>query len=566
MPVLKRVNEGPPGQFIELKADSLVIGRAPECDLVLTSQGVSRRHAEIKRLGPDLFLCDLHARNRTKVNDRDLTAGEAHPLKNGDRINICDVEFVYYIKLPTTSETARDKDEMLVVDGDDGTELHSLDASRSDLQLSAVRPEAKLRAVLEISRSLSSELDIDAVAPKVLDCLFELFRKAERGFLVLREEGTNKLIRKAFKHRQLRSGRGLGLGAMQTDEVPQTLSRTIVNHVVEQKKAYISRNAGADSNLPTNASIADLKIRSVMCAPLLTPDGKALGILQLDTSDLNQFNEDDLDLLDAVAKQAAISIQNATLHSGLMSKDRIDRDLKQANRIQKMFLPRSVPKIAGYEFFAHYNAAYEVGGDYYDFVPLSNNRIAVVVADVSGKGVAAALMMAKFSGDTRYCILTEDAPAPAADALNQLLCDAMIDEKFITLGLGILDIEGRRMTVSLAGHPPMLVKRKAGHVDGLGIEKIGFPLGTFTEAVYQQEEVVLEPGDVAVFYSDGITDAQSPQGEPYVSAKVDRLKERLTESVGGPEAIGKSILQHIREFSAGARQFDDMTLVCLGPV
>src|SRR5262249_41966314 len=157
-----------------------------------------------------------------------------------------------------------------------------------------------------------------------------------------------------------------------------------------------------------------------------------------------------------------------------------------------------------YEFFAHYNAAYEVGGDYYDFVPLSNNRIAVVVADVSGKGVAAALMMAKFSGDTRYCILTEDAPAPAADALNQLLRDAMIDEKFITRGLGILDTEGRRMTVSLAGHPPMLVKRKAGHVDGLGIEKIGFPLGTFNEAVYQQEEVALEPGDVAVFYSDGI--------------------------------------------------------------
>mgnify|MGYP000883690516 CR=1 FL=1 len=565
MPVLKRVNEGPPGQYIELNKDSLVIGRAPECDLVLSSQGVSRRHAEIKRLGPDLFLCDLKARNKTKVNDRDLAESEAHPLKNGDRINICEVEFVYYLKLPTTSELGRPKDEMQIVDGDEDATVHTLDASRSDLQMSAVRPEAKLRAVLDITRSLSSELDIDVVAPKVLDCLFELFRKAERGFLVIREEGSGKLIRKAFKHRQLR-GRGIGLGSQQTDEVPQTLSRTIVNHVMEQKTAYISRNAGSDTNLPTNASIADLKIRSVMCAPLLTPDGKALGILQLDTSDLNQFDKDDLDLLDAVAKQAAIALQNATLHMGLLNKDRIDRDLKQATHIQKLFLPRSVPKVAGYEFFAHYNAAYEVGGDYYDFVQLPGNRLAVVVADVSGKGVAAALMMAKFSGDTRFCILTEDAPAPAADALNQLLCDAGIEEKFITLGLGILDPSTGRVTVSSAGHPPLLVKRKAGHVDALAIDKIGFPLGTFDDAVYQQEEVVLEPGDVAVFYSDGITDAQDPNGKPFVSAEVDRLKNSLEELVGGPEAIGKGLLQHIREFSAGARQFDDMTLVCLGPV
>ncbi len=149
-----------------------------------------------------------------------------------------------------------------------------------------------------------------------------------------------------------------------------------------------------------------------MCVPLLTPDGQALGILQLDTSDRRQFLQDDLDVLEAVARQAAIAVQNASMHESLLERERVDRDLNLAQQVQKRFLPQSVPKVAGYEFFAHYHPAYEVGGDYYDFVPLPFDRWAMAVGDVSGKGVAAALMMAKFSGDTRYCVLTENAPRP----------------------------------------------------------------------------------------------------------------------------------------------------------
>ncbi|MFO0957602.1 MAG: PP2C family protein-serine/threonine phosphatase, partial [Isosphaeraceae bacterium] len=316
-------------------------------------------------------------------------------------------------------------------------------------------------------------------------------------------------------------------------------------------------------DLPTNASIADLKIRSVMCSPLLTPDNKALGILQIDTSDLNQFNEEDLELLDAVAKQAAIAVQNAKLHQGLLNRDRINRDLRQAKRIQEIFLPRSLPKVDGYEFFAHYHPAYEVGGDYYDFVHLPGNRLAVAVADVAGKGVAAALMMAKFSGDTRYCILTEDAPAPAADALNQLLCEAGIDEKFITLALGILDPSSHKLTVCAAAHPPVLIRRADRRVEAIEVEKTGFPLGSFPESVYQQEVFDLQPGDVAVLYSDGVPDARNRQGEQYVSVQLDRLTQRLQEAAGGAEAVGKSLVQHLREFGDGTDQFDDITLVCI---
>ena len=294
-----------------------------------------------------------------------------------------------------------------------------------------------------------------------------------------------------------------------------SISRSIVNHVLVQKKAVLSQDAGMDKNLPTSASIADLKIRSVMCVPLLTPDSQALGILQLDTSDRKQFHQEDLDVLTAVASQAAIAIQNATMHESLLERERLDRDLKLAEQVQKRFLPQSVPEIPGFEFFAHYDPAYEVGGDYYDFVPLPGDRCAIAVGDVSGKGVAAALMMAKFSGDTRYCILTKNSPSAAANELNHLLFSAGIDEKFITLSLSVLDIGKRSLAVSSAGHPPIMIRRASGKVEEVGEEIAGFPLGIMPGSDYQQREVSLNTGDVVVVYSDGVTDARNLREELY---------------------------------------------------
>jgi phosphoserine phosphatase RsbU/P len=568
MPILKRVSGEPAGQLIDLKQEITVIGRAPDCHIILDPNGVSRRHAEIRKVGQSFVLADLKSRNKTLVNNTEVKSGAEYTLKAGDRINICDVEFIYYPVAPPkeTGSRLQNGDVMLVTEGDaaEDPNLHTLDASRSSAMASVVRPEIKLKAILEIARNLSSELRIEAVAPKILDSLMELFPQAERLFLVLVDPDTKRLVRKAFKYRPNR--KTSFSGAVPDDEVPMSISRSIVNHVLGQKRAVLSQDAGNDKSLPTSASIADLKIRSVMCVPLLTPDGQALGILQLDTSDRRQFLQDDLDVLEAVARQAAIAVQNASMHESLLERERVDRDLKLAEQVQKRFLPQSVPKVPGYEFFAHYHPAYEVGGDYYDFVPLPFDRWAMAVGDVSGKGVAAALMMAKFSGDTRYCILTENAPAPAANELNTLLYAAGIEEKFITLSLTVLDLKTRVLTVASAGHPPVLVRRADGRVDKVGEDTSGFPLGIVPESNYQQIDVTLEPGDVVVIYSDGVTDARNLREELYDSSLNPRLIQRLADSPGSPEAVGRSILQDIREYSAGHSQVDDITLVCFGPV
>jgi serine phosphatase RsbU (regulator of sigma subunit)/pSer/pThr/pTyr-binding forkhead associated (FHA) protein len=567
MAFLKRANGETSGQIIELKPERIIIGRSPEyCHVVLDPNGVSRRHAEIYRKGEEFFLADLNSRNLTKVNNNKVIPGFDHRLAPGDRINICDVEFLFYPQLPPDSPS-KDGGEIMIVsetEGSDSNQLHVLDASRSSAMASMVRPEIKLKAVLEITYNLSTELKIDTVAPKILDSLMELFPQAERLFLILVDPDTKRLIRKAFKYRPAK--RSIFSTIIPADEVPMSISRSIVNHVLGQKKAVLSQDAGADKNLPTSASIADLKIRSVMCVPLVAPDSEALGIIQLDTSDRKQFHQEDLDVLAAVASQAAIAIQNAAMHESLLERERVNRDLKLAEQVQKRFLPQSVPNIPGFEFFAHYDPTYEVGGDYYDFVPLPGNRLSVAVGDVSGKGVAAALMMAKFSGDTRYCILTENSPAAAANELNTLLFSAGIEEKFITLSLSVLDIENRTLAITSAGHPPVMIRRMNGSVDEIGEEIAGFPLGIVPNADYKEIEAKINPGDVVAVFSDGVTDARNLREELYDSRVKRRLIKKLAETVGGPEAVGRALIQDIREFSSGHTQVDDITLICFGPL
>jgi phosphoserine phosphatase RsbU/P len=565
MAFLKRANGDTIGQIIELKPERVIIGRSPEhCHIVLDPNGVSRRHAEIYRKGEDFYLCDLNSRNMTRVNNAKVIPGIDHRLVTGDRINICDVEFLFYPHLPPE----KDAGEIMIVsegENNEAPQLHVLDASRSSAMASLIKPEVKLKAILEITRNLSSELKIDAVAPKILDSLMELFPQAERLFLILVDPATKRLIRKAFKHRPGKKST-LFATSVPADEVPMSISRSIVNHVLLQKKAVLSQDAGADKNLPTSASIADLKIRSVMCVPLVTPDKEALGIIQLDTSDRRQFAQEDLDVLAAVAGQAAISIQNAQMHESLLERERLTRDLKLAEQVQKRFLPQTVPMIAGFEFFAHYDPAYEVGGDYYDFVPLPGEKMAIAVGDVSGKGVSAALMMAKFSGDTRYCILTENSPSEAANELNTLLFAAGIEEKFITLSLSVLDPHRRTLAITSAGHLPLLIRRSNGTVDEVGEDIAGFPLGIVPEGDYRQTEIALHPGDVVAVFSDGVTDARNLREEIYDSRDKRRLVRKLADTSGGPETVGRAILQDIREFSAGHTQVDDITLICFGPI
>ena len=242
-----------------------------------------------------------------------------------------------------------------------------------------------------------------------------------------------------------------------------------------------------------------------------------------------------------------------------------DHDLLLAGQVQRGIMPR-VPEIPGYEFFAHYQPVYPVGGDYYDFVRLPGDRLAIMVGDVAGKGIPAAMLMAQFAAETRHHVRLADALEAAAAALNGQLHEYALEELFVTLCLGVLELGPRRFSYCSAGHPPPLIRRADGRVEEPGTDGCGVPLGILPDAEYRHVSLHLDPGDAVLLFSDGVTDALSIRGERYHLAEDSRLLGRLSLAGGSPKAIGCEITRDLEAFSAGRDQFDDITLICFGPV
>src|SRR5262249_38281436 len=252
-----------------------------------------------------------------------------------------------------------------------------------------VSPEAKLRAILELARNLGTTLDLNEVLPKILESLFGLFPQSDRGFILLREPADGDLVPRAVRHRN------------PNETARPSISRTIIDHVLQSGRAILSADAGMDDRFEPSQSIRAHAIRSIMCVPMVGSGGAILGVIQLDTKGTkNQFRQEDLEVLVSASFQAARAVDLARLHE-------VRRDLEAATRIQKSFLPAERPKVPGLAFFDYYASAQHVGGDYYDYIRLPRNRLAVALGDVAGKGVAAALLMAQLSAAARFSLATE---------------------------------------------------------------------------------------------------------------------------------------------------------------
>ena len=401
-------------------------------------------------------------------------------------------------------------------------------------------PEAKLRAVLEISRNLSGTLNLELVLPKILESLFTVFPQAERGFILLLDPATGQLRTRAARRR--REGAD--------EKVP--LSHTIVNHAMRSGKAILSADAGHDERFDWSQSVRSLQLRTVMCVPMLSQQGVPLGVIQIDGQDpLKMFREEDLDVLLCASTQAARAVEMAQLHE-------TRRDLEAAREIQKSFLPRERPAIAGLRFFDHYSPAQQIGGDYYDYIPLPGNRLAVALGDVAGKGVAAALLMAQLSAFTRFCFASEPDVKKALAQLNAVLLRTADTDRFVTFVAAVIDLNSFETTLVNAGHPLVLrlsANRAGAHE--LGAEIAGLPLAVFNKP-YEELVVQLEPGDTLLLYTDGVTEARNPHNEVYGLARLSAQMEKCSQDV---ETMGAAILADVHRFAAGRPPSDDLTLV-----
>jgi serine phosphatase RsbU (regulator of sigma subunit) len=248
-----------------------------------------------------------------------------------------------------------------------------------------------------------------------------------------------------------------------------------------------------------------------------------------------------------------------------LARARLALDLELARGVQRSFLPTRLPEIPGYDFFAHYEPAYEVGGDYYDFIPLSRGRVAVLLGDVVGKGVSAALLMAKLSADAGFCMLTESDSATAFTRLNSLMYQSGIVTRFVTLVAAILDAESHTVTLVNAGHPSPLIYRHSTRTveEAVNCNQAGFPLGIFDAFEYPSCQISLEPGDSILMFTDGVTDAMNLENRQL-------HKEGIYAAVQGnaysPRGLCEQVIKTVKQFVNGRSQNDDIALVGFGRI
>ncbi len=311
----------------------------------------------------------------------------------------------------------------------------------------------------------------------------------------------------------------------------------------------LSADAATDSRFEMSQSIADFRIRSMMCAPLVTGDGNVLGVIQIDTLDQRaRFTNDDVEVLASVAAQAAFAVDNAQLHERQLKQQAIQADLDAARKVQHVLLPAAPPVMDDYQFFDFYEPANQVGGDFYDYIALRDGRVAVVLADVSGKGVAAALVMAKISAEVRYFLASEPTAAEAVEKINESFCRAGWEDRFATFVLALLDPAQNRVTIVNAGHMPPFVRLADRCVKELAPEISGLPLGVAEGIPYESAEVALAPGEMITLFTDGISEALNPANELYT---LEHLQKQLGLPADNAATLGRIVLDDVKRHAAG---------------
>ena len=523
------------------------IGRSSMNDLPISDKMLSRQHARIvKDDDGGLSVEDLGSRNGTFLNGERLATPQ--PLKAGDRITLGGVT----LKLESES-TTRVRIEAGGADSLDNTILKaSAELLRAQHQETDPRLPAEqlskliesLRVVNELTIELLRDVSVDELMKFLMDKVFETLMP-DRGVVLLRSRVTNELIPAVVRVAE----------GMSADDI--RLSKTLVAQVVEKRNGLILMDTSTGSGVSLADSIRLSGIKSVLAAPLEN-EGEVVGLIYVDSQvGHRSFEEADLRLLTSLANVAAAKIQSARLMAEVADKRQMDREFALAREIQQRLLPESPPNIPGYELHGSNTASRQVSGDYFDFRVRSDKKVYMAIADVCGKGVGPALLMASLQASF-HAWADESVPvAEMTGRLSEAISRRTGPDRFITFVLGLLDPATGEIEYTNAGHNPGILLKTDKSMQELSSH--GLPLALFPGKPYSSSKFTLGPGDLLFLYTDGVTEANSPEGDEF---GFPRLKEFIAARVGkAPSEIEDELLKSLEDHAQGEPFADDRTLV-----
>ncbi|MDT5269521.1 MAG: phosphoserine phosphatase RsbU/P [Acidobacteriota bacterium] len=418
-------------------------------------------------------------------------------------------------------------------------------------QAKVLTMEGKLRLLLEITRKISRSLDLEEVLAQVMDTLDQLLPYEAAGIYIIRrdphlsEGGTTSLVFHA------EAVRGYDIEEMM--ELRLKLGEGLIGWVAQTGESVVVSDVRADARYFN----ARKETRSEVVAPIISNDS-VIGVFDLESDALNAYTEEDKQLLMLLASQVAIIVEKAMLHAQLVEKKRLEAQLEVARQVQLALLPERDPEMEGFDISGYNFSTEEVSGDYYDFVKPYDDQLGLVIADVSGKGVPASLLMAFLRASLRSAIHVGYAPNVAMAKVNYLLWESIEQHQFVTAFYGMLDSTNRTLAFVNAGHNPLLVLNPDGP---RFIERGGLPLGLFKDTRYYEYYLPIDSGQILVLYTDGATEAQSPAGVEYGRSRlvdaVRRSRDRRARE------IIDYIYNDIFDWTGGRGSGDDVTFVII---
>jgi sigma-B regulation protein RsbU (phosphoserine phosphatase) len=517
-----------------LQGPAVSIGRASDCSIPIKDRYLSRKHAEIIANGNAWVLKDLGSANGTYLNGSRVERDEQ--LKTGDRIRLGDTEIVF-----ETSERSTDRFIAVAESAISATiaiPVHDI----------ADKPEekdvARLQTLTMLARELIEDRPMEELFGFIVDRVMEHLHPSRAAIALLGHDGRS--FTKVEVRRQDES-----------DASELTISHTLLNDIVEEKKALAFIDVEADEKLRTAKSIIMQGIHSILCAPLMIGNS-VVGVLYVDyLFTQRSISEDDVRLVAQIGRFAAIKLETTRLREEAIQKRIMDEELKMASSIQRRLLPAAPTGVQGFTFVGKNEPCRTVSGDYYDFAVRPNGKVYFVIGDVSGKGVTAGLMMAGLQVAFRIFSKSDPDPATLVTQLNVALKENLPQSKFVTLFLGRLDINTGVVEYVNAGHTPPLYLHKDGATELTDSDLL---LGVVSRAEFVNRELRLEPGDSLVLFTDGVTEARDLDGDDLGTNTIGEalLKLHGSDAATIAASVNETVLQHVGD---AENLDDDVTVV-----